>query len=1022
MNFIRLASVYLKVLRLGSLTLSVILSPLLLFSQKNDLNQYSVEDGLAQSQVFAMIEDTRGYLWLGTQGGGLSRFDGIDFQTYNTRDGLLSNYISSLMYDHEDILWIGTNVGLSRFDGREFRSYMGEGEEPLEVRALLQYEDSLLWLGTNQGIFQFEEDKLLPLNPKLSRLDVQCLQQEADGRVWVGHRGGLISFTDTDTLIYDSRHGLPGTAVRDRVQDSMGNTWIATLGDGLYQMVEDRFIPVSVMDFPQDMLIWDLHLVPEGRLWMGTLKQGAIAWNYKDSSYLQLDDQNGLPKNHVHTISQDEWGSIWLGTSGGGVCRYSGQEFVHYGRESELEGQSVYALSMGRDSSLWFSQGNHGLGRFDGKNFVFYDESNGFMDLTIRSLYTDRRGNIWAGTDGEGIIIIRDFLYEQIGQDQGLESQWVRDFIEDKDGYIWVATTGGIARITAYQDQPNEWKYQIKTFDIDDGLPSNRVNCLHLDMAGRIWYGLDGQGIGFIEKDSLVRRVPLEESRSRKIIRCMEEDSHGKLWVGTGAGVSRLSIYEPLGVPDWVHYSDKLTSTNVYLLAIDDDNALWIGSERGLDQAKLDDKQYIIDVRHYGITEGFLGVETCRNAVVKDHNGHYWFGTISGMTRYNPRRNVKNSIPPRLSITGIRLFYTPLHQTQFGKWVGPRSHLKPGLRLPHNRNHLSFEFMGINYPNPEQVSYQWMLKDLENVWSPPSFKRDATYSNIPPGDYTFMVRAANEEDLWSEALELSFSVKLPYWEEWWFKAGVLLFLVSSIFLILRIRINRVRKASQQEREHLIMEKSLIELEQKALRLQMNPHFIFHALNSINGLITRKDSQTARYYLSKFSHLMRQVLENSRESFISLQSEIATLENYLALEKFSRDDQFDFNIRVDEALDPEEILIPPMIVQPFVENAIIHGVRHLDDRCGKVSVSFVLEKQHLLCTIEDNGIGRGEAEKYKSHHQQNKKSTALLVTQERLDLLVNEEQSEPSIKIADLVDSKGKACGTRVEILIPLQRL
>lgn len=999
---------------------SFLLMPLPGLSQKNDLTIYSVQDGLAQSQVYAMIEDPRSFLWLGTQGGGISKFDGLEFTSYNTRDGLLSNYIFSLLYGKEDILWIGTNVGLSRFDGISFKSYMGPDQQPLEVRTLLQTTEHGILLGTNMGIWTLEKEELKPLNKRLSRLDIHCLRQGKKGNIWVGHKGGLISLGTQDTLIYSSSHGLPVSGVSDLYEDSLGNLWIGSLGNGLYQKNGNTFSDVKFPDLPERMLIWDLFQDKKGRLWLGTLRHGAISINLEDSSLNFINDQKGLLKNHVHSILEDEWGTIWLGTSGGGLTSYAGQEFVHFGRESKLEEQSVYALTIDKDSSLWFSLGNKGLGIWDGREFYLYDEINGYQNLTIRSLITDRQGYVWAGTDGEGIFVIRDSTVDHIDHSLGLDNPWIRDFVEDKDGYMWVATTGGIARITHYQDEPHKWSYDIKEFTVEDGLPSGRVNCLYRDLEDRIWYGLDGQGIGFIEQDSLIRRVPLEESRARKIIRCMREDTKGHLWVGTGGGVSRLSIYEPLSIPDWVHYSQKLTSSNIYLLAITDNDEIWIGSEQGLDQARLDDKQYIIDVRHYGIADGFLGVETCRNAVIKDYSGNYWFGTISGLTRFNPNREVKNVIPPKLSINGINLFYSPLHETRFAPYVGPWNKVREGLSMPHKSNHLSFEFIGINYPNPEQVRYQWMLENLEKDWSPPSSKKDATYSNIPPGSYTFKVRAANEEGLWSAPIEIPFSVRPPYWSEWWFKLSIALAIILIVYIIIRVRISRVQRQARVEKERLIMEKSMIDLEQKALRLQMNPHFIFHALNSINGLITQEDTRTARYYLSKFSHLMRQVLENSRESSISLDTEIQTLENYLALERFSRDKQFDYEIRIKDELDAEEICIPPMIVQPFVENAIIHGVSHLQDKKGKIEVLFELKSFGLLCTVQDNGVGRTQAEKFKSQKEEKKKSTALLVTQERLDLLQgNGAPGKSSIQINDLVDPSGRCAGTRIQIYIPV---
>ncbi len=215
-----------------------------------------------------------------------------------------------------------------------------------------------------------------------------------------------------------------------------------------------------------------------------------------------------------------------------------------------------------------------------------------------------------------------------------------------------------------------------------------------------------------------------------------------------------------------------------------------------------------------------------------------------------------------------------------------------------------------------------------------------------------------------------------------------------------------------------MERDLIELEQKALRLQMNPHFIFNALNSIQALIGKEDPTTSRYHLSKFSRLMRQVLENSRHSMVSLDQEIQVLEDYLSLEKFSRKDAFDFVIKLDEDIDPEEEMVPPMVLQPFLENAIIHGIAHLTDRRGLISLDIHLQGPKLICEIRDNGVGRIKAAEIKSQQEASHKSMALQVTQERLERLA-EQGTAPELTVEDLVLADGSPAGTLVRIGIPI---
>jgi LytS/YehU family sensor histidine kinase len=240
----------------------------------------------------------------------------------------------------------------------------------------------------------------------------------------------------------------------------------------------------------------------------------------------------------------------------------------------------------------------------------------------------------------------------------------------------------------------------------------------------------------------------------------------------------------------------------------------------------------------------------------------------------------------------------------------------------------------------------------------------------------------------------------------------------AVSLVFKWRVNRIKEKARQQQQKIMMEKEIVELEQKALRLQMNPHFIFNALNSIQSQIGTDNEQTARYYLAKFSRLMRQILDNSRNPVITLEEEISTLENYLLIEKFCNGDRFDYKITVDPKIEKDYVRIPPMILQPFIENSIKHGMKHIDGKRGLIEVEFIQKGDLLECSVTDNGIGRKQSEKLNSTSKETyHKSTALLVTQERLDLL-KDSRNIKSLEIIDLYNEKGEAAGTKVIVRIP----
>jgi two-component sensor histidine kinase len=381
---------------------------------------------------------------------------------------------------------------------------------------------------------------------------------------------------------------------------------------------------------------------------------------------------------------------------------------------------------------------------------------------------------------------------------------------------------------------------------------------------------------------------------------------------------------------------------------------------------------------------------------------------------------VKNTHPPVLSINDVRLFYESLSQTRYRDATGDWNTVQ-SLHLPYNQNHLSFDFFAINFSNPEAVRYQWKLAGFDREWSPPSSEHSIVYSNINPGSYVFMVKSCNEDGVWNNQPErIYIYIAAPFWQRWWFIALELFVSGILVFFLFRWQINRIRSKAKELQRRLKMEKELVELEQKTLRLQMNPHFIFNALNSIQSQIGTGKEQEARYYLAKFSRLMRQILDNSRNTTISLEEEIRTLENYLLIEQFCNGNRFDYAIETHPSLETDFIRLPPMLLQPFVENAIKHGFRFNDpEKRGSILITFREHGNMLECSVTDNGIGRKQsAELNKNSKETYHQSTALLVTQERLNLM-NGDQSEATLEILDLTDEKGHTTGTKVVIRLPV---
>ncbi len=959
---------------------------------------------------------------MGTWGGGLSQFDGQIFTNHTQKEGLLSNYIYSLEKDEQQNIWIGTDKGLCKFDGRTYEFFLDKGRT--QVYSIEAGSNGRLWIGTHRGLYLFKDGTiaLYPFKDKDAQgIEVRTCFEDSHGFLWIGSSKGIFVLSPGGNVRhFEETNGWNGYTPFEILEDAGGTIWIGTEGGGIQWSDGSRvWTTYTKNNGLSNNRVVHLHRTSTGEIWAGTTEAGINIWNPVDSSFTYLQEKDGLESNDVRSIIEDSWGNHWVGTSGGGVSKYSGQQFVLYDEANGLVDKEIYGICEDTLGQLWLST-SRGISRFDGRNFQHYGTEANWLSSKSRTILNDKKGQLWAGFDNKGIGLYTADTFRLFTQEDGIGRGLVRDIAEDSLGRIWVASSiGGITSVIPNPMDTLGTGFVFRQYNRNTNFPANYIYSLLYDREGRMWFATRYLGLGYFDEEGEPILFDQRHGLPDGEVRTLTMDSLGNCWAGTArGGVFRFALQKDTLQVWRLGSEDNLSSNNVYQLAFDTKNHLWIGHEKGVDRVQLNEALAIAEVKSFGYAEGFKGGETCNSAVICDRKGDMWFGTMNGLTHYRTGSGRKNTVAPKVHLQEIRLFYKALSKTKYADWAEPWGGLLDGLLLPHRQNSLGFFFKGINQSNPGKVTYEWWLEGYEEEWSPRSENNSVNYSNLPPGNYVFKVRAYNEDLVTNlEPVTASFSIDPPFWQRWWFRLSMILATIFFISLFFRIRLNQVRKKAKEDRERLEMEKNLLQLEQKALQLQMNPHFIFNALNSIQGQINQKDHQKARYQLAKFSKLMRATLENSRESTILLTDEIQSLENYLALEQFSRNQSFDYVVKLEESLDAEALAIPPMMIQPFVENAIIHGVAHLSGRTGKIELQFQRAGNALECLIVDNGIGRKAAALIKSQQEEQHKSTALQVTRERLELLGDDNQER--LQIIDLLAEDGSALGTRVLLRIPM---
>jgi ligand-binding sensor domain-containing protein/signal transduction histidine kinase len=983
-------------------------------AQNNQIRNYTLADGLPQSQVYDIVQDEVGYLWVGSQGGGLSSFDGLQFNVWNERNGLLSNYIQTLQFIG-DRLFIGTREGLSVKYKNTFINYEGP-----QINTMIQTDDGIV-LGTNNGLYSYTQTagiSSLPITVFGSQATINDILFDGDW-YWIASSKGLwksksiSAKTAAITKVYEGNF--------TSLVQYKKRVFAAEFSKGIF-LFEGKSATPTV--FPIAERINNVSLLNTNELWIATDTSGIVVMHATLLYEIEkIGPAQGLSVKHIRTCFKDRQANIWIATSGGGLYRYFQNNFRHYDKDTGLKGNRVYAVHHDKNDAIWASNSENGLVKIDSLGVHEIENDTSLVGVKVKTLASGRTGRIWAGTDGKGIFIIdeqvRDSIVtneiidfqslntiqiketsiEHFSVNDGLPSKWIKKIII-QDQFIWVASyASGIAKIK----YGKTGLVVSQVFGSADGIQDLVINDLALDASGALWYATKSGHLGYIYKGQVTHLGAVLEMNVS--IGSLIFDSE-TIYVGTsGKGVWVSNTSRPLTFRK-LRGAKDLYSENIYQLLFDDDHHLWVGTERGVDKLVLDKKNEIVDAIHFGRNNGFLGIETCLNAVTKDATGSLWFGTIYGLTKYQPTEGKQILRKPQLNFEDVEVSYKSIDSINLKQWTNNASKI---LQLQPTDNNLAFRYRTVDISHPNEIKYRHRLNDAQ--WSPWSSENKITFASLDYGDYTFEAQSRNMAWQKSDPIRFAFHVDRPLHKKVWFQR--LSFIALGVFFVLLVMlfVLRLKKKAAKERQQLELENHLLSLEQKALRLQMNPHFIFNVLNGIKAM-GEYDTQKRNTTINKFAKLLRATLNNSRVQHIDLAQEIETLKNYIEVEQIMAPKPFDYAIDIACDIDTEEVLIPPMLIQPFVENAIKHGIMSTN-KPGKLKVTFAIVGEFLSCTIEDNGIGIHQAQQNKTNtdHQ----SMALRVTKERIVSISGKD----TLVIEDLGDENETQSGTRVVFQIPL---
>jgi len=762
-------------------------------AQTYDFRNFSVDDGIAQSQVLSMCQDRNGNIWFGTNSGGVSRYDGNKFVTFTENDSLINNVVFSITELQKGQILFGTNGGLSIFNGKKFRNYTEKNGLPHNrVFKIVQDNNGVVWIGTAKGVCYLQNSKIMPFKEDtiLSSATIITIYPDKAGNIWFGTlQDGVIKYNLKNKTFtrFNSKGGLRNDFVRAINEDLHGNIYVGTIS-GISKITPAG--QIQKVNIPNEELNAFLSIVTDNKnnLWFGT---SAGVYKYNGQTYRNYLQKNGLSSNKILSALQDREGNFWFGTDGFGVSRFSSEAFTSYTVKDSLPGDYITAVFQDSKKNIWLGVKNFGVCRFEKNKIINYklnvkNISGSLADNEVLTISEDRQGNIYFGTKS-GLSIYNGSTFQNYHTKDGLPGEIVYSVIMDRSGMIWLGTQKGLCSFKDGKISINKDVDKLK-----DDKDNNYVYSIYEDRNRDLWLATENGVIKYDRKKAV--RYNKANGFTDKRVTSILQDNTRYLWFGTDEGVFSYdyttfkTINEGMG----------LASNKVYLMVLEK-NFLWIGTNKGLDKINLNTfhKKNLVKIRHFGKEEGLKGIECNSNASLKDADGNLWFGTIKGVTQFNPRFEETNKKEAITRITGIRLFFQNADEDllNYSAGIDSAGNLPSMLVLPYHKNHITFDFIGVCITNPNKVKYQFKLEGADADWFPPTSKTEATYSSLPAGDYTFHLKAMNNDGVWNQKdVTYKFSILPPWFKTWWFYSLLGLVSFGSIYLFITVRTRNLKKA------------------------------------------------------------------------------------------------------------------------------------------------------------------------------------------------------------------------------------
>ena len=866
----------------------------------------SVENGLSQSVVHDLAQDVQGYIWIGTQEG-LNRWDGTDLRlyehVYDDPSTLSDNYIWSILVAADGTLWLGTDAGgLNRYNRQDdsfthFRHDKDNSGSLGSDSVRVVYQDRLgtIWVGTDGGglnrlkdngnFERFEHDP--DDTSSLPSDSVLAILEDRDGQLWVGTAKGGLARLDRDSGQFerfvnnpDDPASLSDNSVRSIYEDRDGRLWIGTYEGGLNLFDAGSGSFQRFMHNPTDdrslshNRVRTIYQDYNGALWVGT-DNGLNEWRPAAGGFAHYrgneSDDASLSDNRITTVLQDRGGVLWVGTYGGANSwNYLSDAFTYFQTEGtalHLSSNIVTSVDESRDGEIWVATYGGGLNRINesaGESRHYTTGNSDLPDNRVLVVHTDPLGQVWMGTRGGGLSVLdpntdtfTHFL-RNAEDSRSISSNAVTSILAERSGIVWVGTyDGGLNRFDTATGNFTHFRHSEAD---PTSISSDRVLEVFRDRQGTLWVGTENSGLNAMNADGegfqhFRENKTNADSLSSDSAWLVTETGDGSLWVGTnGGGLNRWSAEDRRENRvrfEKIRRSDGLLSDSVQGMIEDSDGRLWISSNRGLVQFNPDSGR----MRYFSRSNGLRGNEFNYRAARRTRSSRLLFGGSDGLLAFYPNHITMNRHAPDIALTAFDRD-GPL-TTRFSTAEGGEA-----IKLDYNNDLVTFSFSGLDYSAPERNRYRYMLEGFDQAWSEPVEYDRATYTNLPAGSYTFKVQASNNDGVWNErGAAIDLVVVPPPWATAWAYGSYALAVLATIFIFTRVNAMKLARAARkrEELEKIVAERTRELAERNEELLSLNDQLKESSLtDTLTGLRNRRFLE--EFIATEVAHARRQAGE------------------------------------------------------------------------------------------------------------------------------------------------------------------